>query len=791
MSELSGTALTVPLAVIGMNILSEACNGLQAFEKQTYGGLDWKRGQGEGAGEGPRQAGEAQKTNLLRVVEGIWGDGEARKLDSTTGICVWGGSGTAIDNSFIQEVGAGKVVDLFASPNPLLAGYQQVASWCAEGRYETVLLACTDGGQTAAAIALQPLQAAKKANRRIYAIIKAVITTTNRNGLTQSLQKAGATARDIGYLELQADGNPKDPAMHVEALANIFPGEINDLTTVLHLDMPESERAPVEVVAGFIRTCLCLYHRFLPASPQPFSDGIIESLVETGFYQLSEPRPWLLNRTQPQRLAGLYHAATQGVFWLLAEDVAQKERPNAALSQAEFRLIPLAANTIDELNGMVKLLRIQAEKDPDLHSLSQKWYGVYEKRPAATMGLMLTASNQAELLREIEFAQKGVPDALQRGVDWQTPTGSYFAPKPLGQTGSVCLVYPGAFNSYVGIGRDLFRLFPQIYDWMEPLAKDLAFVFYDHYLYPRSLEPISKEELGALENALTEDAVAMMTSGMAFSVVYTYILERVFKVQVDSALGYSLGEMSMLFATGVWADGDEASRSLAKSPLFHDRLAGPLNAVREAWGMPAQSDGKSEDLWANHVLMAAPERVLEAIEDEKRVYMTHTNTPRQVVLAGEKNDCQRVIQALKCTSLKAPFSYALHCEAMKSAYDQFRILNLRSIQAWTNIRLYSAAGYDLFKPDPEDIAHQVAISLCQHLDFPRLVQRAYADGARIFIEVGAGGNCAKWIDDSLRGSPCLTMSVNRKGMDDTAALVRTLAKLASHRAAVDLAPLYA
>jgi acyl transferase domain-containing protein len=84
----------------------------------------------------------------------------------------------------------------------------------------------------------------------------------------------------------------------------------------------------------------------------------------------------------------------------------------------------------------------------------------------------------------------------------------------------------------------------------------------------------------------------------------------------------------------------------------------------------------------------------------------------------------------------------------------------------------------------------VAFSLCTHLDFPRLVKRAYGDGARIFIEVGAGGNCAKWIDDSLRGQPALTMSINRKGADDASTLIRVLARLASHRSSVDLAPLY-
>ena len=106
------------------------------------------------------------------------------------------------------------------------------------------------------------------------------------------------------------------------------------------------------------------------------------------------------------------------------------------------------------------------------------------------------------------------------------------------------------------------------------------------------------------------------------------------------------------------------------------------------------------------------------------------------------------------------------------------------------MRLYSAANYDEFKPVPKDIAHRVAYGLCTHLDFPRLVQQAYAGGGRIFIEIGPGGNCAKWIEDTLHGQPCLAMSVNRKGIDDAATLIRTVARLASHSVAVDLAPLY-
>ncbi len=460
------------------------------------------------------------------------------------------------------------------------------------------------------------------------------------------------------------------------------------------------------------------------------------------------------------------------------------------IHRSAARLFPLAANRVDDLLGMLKLLRIQVEKSRDLIELSQKWFEVYKARPEAELRLMLIGSNPEEVVREIEFATGGVPAAAEKGGEWQTPLGSYFTSRPLGSQGSVCFVYPGAFNSYVGMGRDLFRYFPQIVPWMSTIASDLDYVFCTHYLYPPDLEKMSKEQVNELEACLLDDAVAMMTSGMAFSVVYTFILERIFKVKAGSALGYSLGEMSMLFGSGVWVDGDKASASLAASPLFKDQLCGPMNAVREAWGLAPQETGRSEELWANYVLMVPEGRAREALKGEGRVYLTHVNTPRQVVIGGEPAACQRVIQSVKCSALKAPFSYALHCEAMKSAYGEFHRLNLRSIRRWPDMPLYSAASYDQLKPVPEEIAHQVALGLCQHLDFPRLVKRAYADGGRIFIEIGPGANCAKWIEDTLRGQPSLAMPVNRKGMDDAAVLVRAVARLASHAATVDLAPLY-
>jgi acyl transferase domain-containing protein len=128
---------------------------------------------------------------------------------------------------------------------------------------------------------------------------------------------------------------------------------------------------------------------------------------------------------------------------------------------------------------------------------------------------------------------------------------------------------------------------------------------------------------------------------------------------------------------------------------------------------------------------------------------------------------------------------------MESEYDALYDLHRWPVREKPAALLYSAADDRPFQWNEADVARATARDLCSRLDFPRLIETAYAGGARIFLELGAGSNCSKWIEDTLRGRSFLSMSANRKGVDDTSAILRVLARLASHRAAVNLDPLFA
>jgi acyl transferase domain-containing protein len=112
------------------------------------------------------------------------------------------------------------------------------------------------------------------------------------------------------------------------------------------------------------------------------------------------------------------------------------------------------------------------------------------------------------------------------------------------------------------------------------------------------------------------------------------------------------------------------------------------------------------------------------------------------------------------------------------------------VQNVPDIQFYSGVDYAPIKLDTNSLAHNAAKICCITVDFPRIIHRVYEDGVRIFIEVGAGNNCSRWISETLKQQEHIAMSINTKGVDDHTGVVRVLAKLVSHGVSVDLSPLY-
>ena len=763
------------LAVVGMSVVVPNGGGIEEFGRLVYRGLPVTGQFGETI---------TLKDAVVRSIQQACGEGLHHV--GRVPIISLSPSITMIlqndnDQSLVQEVVG------------ILPAFAMVSDWLESGTEDVVLLVeKQENPQTVSALLITDLKSALDNIRPVYALLTsaaiadspmsaAVISGT----LKEAQRVSGIQPGSIGFIETATLRG-----------TNITIEETEGLGGALDSQQPFkcALGSGLDGLLAIAKIAWCLSRRIIPGVPG--WEGLIkqDSWQNSPFYVPLESRSWFIPTSQGKRIAGLNLLTANGSFihFLFSEATFYTQNLAEAPRQEALRLFPLAANSIEQLIEKLENLKSKLTVESNLIEISQVMYKQYMvEKPAAKFVTGLLSQTSNDLLRETGFAAKGIPIAYEKQADWQTPLGSFFTPHPLGKDGKVSFVYPGAFNSYPGIGRDLFYLFPTLFEHLSGITEDIGNLLNEQLLYPRSINALTSDDLSAIETQLNGDPITMLISGSCLAVLYTDILRNVFKIHPASAFGYSLGEVSMMFATRVWTEADGTSKSLKESPLFRTRLTGPQNAVREYWNLSLRGENDHyETLWINYILMTGPERVKMALKDETRVYLTHINTPHQVAIGGDPSACRRVIDRLKCKSLQAPFNYAIHCEPIHSEYDMLTDLHSIPVMGQPGMILYSSATHLPMPINQRAIAEQIAYELCHCLDFPYLIQVAYNDGARIFLELGAGSNCARWINETLQGQPHAAYSINRKGVDDHTSILRLMARMVSQHVPVDLSALY-
>lgn len=185
---------------------------------------------------------------------------------------------------------------------------------------------------------------------------------------------------------------------------------------------------------------------------------------------------------------------------ILAEEVASQRRSHAYLEQMPCYLFPLAADDAQALLKQLDTLK-QTIEGGNLAQIAKQTI-INHQHSKADYTLAIVGKNEPEILKECDRAAQGVAKAFETGKDWRTPIGSCFTAHPQGQKGKIAYVYPGAYNAHVGLGKDLFRLFPNLID--EPVIKSTCnrIAGIEKLLYPRSWHKLTPRELEAKEGEL-------------------------------------------------------------------------------------------------------------------------------------------------------------------------------------------------------------------------------------------------------------------------------------------------
>lgn len=604
-------------------------------------------------------------------------------------------------------------------------------------------------GEGAAALVLKRLSDAQRDGDRVYAVLRGVGLSGagHARGLEAAQERACAQAGDdaqrVGYAELAAPPDEESPEGAWGHAASIF-----------------GHAGAASGLAALVRACVCLHQEMLPASAEAAS------------------RYWLRNRADGPRRASVSVRAEGGTC---AHAVLEEYAARATGTPAQRRtrmgpprevLFALEADTPQELAALLeRLAAFEAGGDPEARAAA--WLRAYPSNAARKLGLALIASDFEDLKRQIAAARQVLEgSAARRGGALEQV---YFTAEPLGSAGKLAFVYPGSGNAFAGMGRGLCARWPEI-----PRRQDAENERLFDQLRPDlfwSGEPGARTEAPPLEQLMGQ---------VAFGTLMTDLL-RGFGLEPALALGYSLGESASLFGLRVWRARDEMLERLHASTLFTADLAGACRSVRRAWKL-----ADDEPLEWTVGMVDRPAREVEtALRGKPRAALLIVNSPTACVVGGDRPAVEALVHELRCAFLKIHGVTVAHHRVVEPVAEPYRKLHLFETHDPGAVRFYSGARGTAYEIGPERCAEAIQAQALNTIDFPRLVANAYADGARIFVEIGPGSSCTQMIRKILAERPHRACSASLMGQDEAATVLRVLAQCVAERVPVRLDGLYA
>jgi PfaB family protein len=624
--------------------------------------------------------------------------------------------------------------------------------------------------------------------------------------LEHLLFNSGISSKDVDVFEL-AKHKLNERQQTFSALADNFKAvecdesEAEDLNTALSSVATSFsyQEEQLEFISLFKAVLQC-YHRYISGVPQWKNKHADLAWATSNFYIAAQSKFWFVADQQVPRRCLIHSLSDEMVFHALVSDKGVGlERYSHYFSYACPHLIPIAGDDLAEFQVSFN----QLGKDlNDCHSRIQlrrlaKRY--YQKLLDAEDAIdikqyraVLLAEDKESLLSEIELLEKGM-EGIFSGNEKQeikTPKGSYFTLEPLGEEGKLAFVFPGLGSSYIGLGQKIFQLFPSIFKESFRFTKNVGEELQEKVLYPRTQDALSFREKRQRDMEIVTNLKDLGKTDTTYSSICAHVMTDVFQLKPDMAFGYSMGEANMMTALDVWQNPTQLEERFKESDIFKNKLYGQLDTVKQFWNID-KSQGP-ENLWGTFTLKASKEQVEKCIKKKKleKVYLTLNNTEDNVVIAGNPLSCMTLVQALNCRAIPMGFVPAIHCEITAEEYEGIAELYSMPTTNSCSTKLYSSSCYLPVPVRQKAIAYAIAKCFCEPVDFPRLVNKVYQDGARIFLEAGAGRTCSTWIDKILNEKKHVIVPLNAKGTEDSLTFARVMAKLFCHKVDVSLHPLY-
>lgn len=509
---------------------------------------------------------------------------------------------------------------------------------------------------------------------------------------------------------------------------------------------------------GFSRHLLSLIHRVEPVVGIDWDD-VRRRPEQRPFY-------WMADETGAPRHVELPAAGSSHDVLKIQENLAydREQLPTIPFEDSVGIFLISASSQhglIQEAMRLSQWIATESRENRSPAELANRWwYSSENQTEFGTERLALVVwriEEVAELLAQaIEHIRTGTYHGPKRFVS----QSDYIYVPATAESGRMAFVFPGMGSGFAGMGRELSARWPELFDricrdWTSPRTELFPGLFWDRE-FPEHADNHCDLIFG-------QAALGMAVSDFV----------RQFGVEPDAMIGLSLGESVQLLASGAWEDHDELWQRMRESELFKSELAGECRAARRYWQL---ADDEPVD-WLTVVVPKPLELVREAIVNEPRVHILIIDAPNEVVLGGQRTAVERVLKLLKCRKVPVGIVSTMHSPLAKSVRNAYLELHTLKINDPAPLRLYSAVFGGAYTPSSANCAEAITGLSYQTVDFVSLVEKAYLDGIRTFVEIGPGSTCSRMIQAILKDRPHRTVALTPAKGEPVGLFLKGMAEL--------------